>query len=58
MDREAQQAYYRATAEKLRQIADALTYDIRKRDQLRALAAGFERAADRMASEAEPSGQV
>ena len=41
--------YYRATARKLRELAAAVRYDFRRRDQLLALAAGFDRAADRVA---------
>ena len=40
--------YYRATARKLRELAAAVVYDFRRRDQLLALAAGFDRAADRV----------
>lgn len=40
--------YYRATARKLRELAAAVRYDFRRREQLFALAAGFDRAADRV----------
>ena len=39
--------YYRATARKLRELAAAVRYDFRRRQPLLALAAGFDRAADR-----------
>ncbi len=42
---------YRDTAERLRQIADGLRFDYRHADQLRALAAGFERLAERLEQE-------
>lgn len=45
--------YYRATARKLRELAAAVKYDFRRRQQLHALAAGFDRAADRV--EANPA---
>ena len=52
MDDEAPQSraeHFRAVAENLRDIAETqLRYDIRRRDQLLALAAGFERFADRL----------
>ena len=40
--------YYRATARKLRELATTIRYDFRRRDQLLALAAGFDRAADQV----------
>jgi hypothetical protein len=41
--------HFRGVAENLRNLAAAhLRYDIRRRDQLLALAAGFERFADRL----------
>ena len=40
--------HYRATARKLRELAAAVRYDLRRRQQLLALAAGFDRAADRV----------
>jgi hypothetical protein len=46
-------AYYRATAQKLRQLAAAVTVDVRRRAQLLALADGFERAAERLEASAD-----
>ena len=46
-------AYLRGVAETLRGIAAQLRYDFRRRDQLLALAAGFERFADRVEQEAK-----
>jgi hypothetical protein len=40
--------YYRATARNLCELAAAVKYDLRRREQLFALAAGFDRAADRV----------
>ena len=40
--------YFRAVAATLRAIADQQQYNIRRADQLRALAAGFERFAERL----------
>jgi hypothetical protein len=41
--------HFRGVAENLRTLAEAnLRYDIRRRDQLLSLAAGFERFADRL----------
>jgi len=41
-----------AVAAKLRNIANGLRYDFRRADQLRSLAAGFERFAERLEQEA------
>jgi hypothetical protein len=40
-------ANYRATAEKLRRLAGQLRFDLCRREQLLALAEGFERLAER-----------
>jgi hypothetical protein len=40
--------HFRGVAEKLRGLAAQMPYDIRGRDQLLALAAGFERFAERL----------
>jgi len=48
-------AYLRGTADKLRGIANGIQYDFRRKDQLLALAAGFERFADRLAAESQVS---
>lgn len=47
--------YLRGVAEELRQVAEQLRYDLRRRDQLLALAAGFERFAERLEQEAADS---
>ena len=56
MDDEAPQSraeHFRGVAENLRNLAATqLRYDVRRRDQLLALAAGFERFADRLEIEA------
>ena len=55
MDDEAPQSrveYFRGVADTLRGIAAQLRYDFRRRDQLLALAAGFERFAIRLEQEA------
>ena len=49
-------AYFRGVAETLRGIAENLRYEPRRRDQLMALADGFERFAARLEQEAEISG--
>jgi len=41
---------YRVIAAKLRQIAEGLRLDLRRRQQLQSLADGFERAAERVAA--------
>jgi hypothetical protein len=41
-------ARYRETAETLRRLANAVQFDFRRREQLLALAAGFDRAAERI----------
>jgi hypothetical protein len=41
-------ARYRETAETLRRLANAVRFDFRRREQLIALAAGFDRAAERI----------
>ena len=43
--------HFRGVAATLRGIADQQRYDIRRADQLRALAAGFERFAERLEQE-------
>lgn len=43
--------YLRSIAEKLRSIANGLQYDFRRADQLRSLAAEFERFAERLERE-------
>jgi hypothetical protein len=43
--------YFRGVAETLRGIANQLRYDLRRADQLRALADGFERMANRLQQE-------
>jgi hypothetical protein len=48
---EGRPAYFRGVAETLRGIADTLRYDPRRRDQLLALADGFERFAHRLEQE-------
>ena len=58
MDDEAPQsraAYFRGVAKTLRDIAARLPYDVRRADQLRALADGFERFAVRLEGEAGTS---
>jgi len=47
--------YFLSVAETLRGIADRLPNDLRRADQLRALAAGFERFAARLEQEADTS---
>jgi hypothetical protein len=47
--------HFRHVAEKLRGIAEKMRFEPRRRDQLLALAAGFERFAARLAEEAEIS---
>jgi len=49
---ESRAAYFRSVAERLRGIAAGLRYDLRRADQLRALADGFERFAARLDQEA------
>jgi len=49
---ESRAAYFRSVAERLRRIAAGLRYDLRRADQLRALADGFERFAARLEQEA------
>ena len=48
-------AYFRGVAETLRGIANQLSYEPRRRNQLLALADGFERFAARLEEEAEIS---
>jgi hypothetical protein len=45
--------YFRGVAETLRGIANQQRYDFRRADQLRALADGFERMANRLEQEAD-----
>jgi hypothetical protein len=45
--------HFRGVADNLRNLAAQMRYDIRRRDQLLALAAGFERFADRLEQEAD-----
>jgi hypothetical protein len=45
-------AHLRSVADRLRGIANGLRYDLRRADQLRALADGFERFANRVEEEA------
>ena len=49
---ESRAAYFRSVAERLRGIAAGLRYDLRRADQLGALADGFERFAARLEQEA------
>ena len=49
---EARDEYLRGVAEKLRGIANQLRFDLRRADQLRALADGFDRMASRLEREA------
>jgi hypothetical protein len=49
----ARAEHFRRVAENLRGLATATRYDFRRRDQLLALADGFERFADRLEQEAE-----
>jgi hypothetical protein len=44
----ARAAGYRETAQTLRQVADQLRFELGRRDQLLALADGFERLAERI----------
>ena len=46
-------AHFRSVADRLRGIANALRYDLRRADQLHALADGFERFANRLEQEAD-----
>ena len=48
-------AYFRGVAETLREISNQLSYEPRRRNQLLALADGFERFAARLEEEAEIS---
>jgi len=43
--------YFRSVADTLRGIANGLRYDFRRADQLRSLASGFERFAERLEQE-------
>lgn len=45
--------HFRSVAERLRGIANGLRYDLRRADQLRALADGFDRFAIRLEQEAD-----
>jgi hypothetical protein len=47
-EQEARAALYRQSARTLRQLAAEIRYDLRRRSQLLALAAGFDRYADRV----------
>jgi hypothetical protein len=49
----ARAEHFRRVAENLRGLATATRYDFRRRDQLLALADGFQRFADRLEQEAE-----
>ena len=44
--------HFRSVADRLRGIANGLSYELRRADQLRALADGFERMASRLEQEA------
>lgn len=46
--------YMRSVAVTLRALANQLRYDFRRADQLRALADGFDRFAQRLEQEADP----
>ena len=48
--------YLRGVADKLRGIANQLRFDLRRADQLRALADGFDRMASRLEQEADAAG--
>jgi hypothetical protein len=48
--------YLSSVADRLRGIANGLRYDLRRADQLRALADGFERFANRLEQEADIEG--
>ena len=52
---ESRVAYFRGVAETLRGIAEGLRFEPRRREQLLALAAGFERFADRLEQEEQIS---
>jgi hypothetical protein len=52
---ESRIAYFRGVAETLRGIADQLRFEPRRREQLLALADGFERFAARLEQEAQIS---
>jgi len=52
----ARAEHFRGVADQLRRLADQLRYDFRRADQLRALAAGFERFAIRLEEEARAAG--
>jgi hypothetical protein len=54
---QARAAYFRGVAETLRGTAAQLRYDLRRADQLRALADGFERFAGRLTQEADAGTQ-
>jgi hypothetical protein len=54
---QARAAYFRGVAETLRGIADQQRYDLRRRSQLLALAAGFERFALRIEEEARAAAE-
>ena len=45
--------HFRSVAERLRGIANGLPYDLRRADQLRALADGFDRFASGLEQEAD-----
>jgi len=53
---EARVEYLRGVADKLRGIANQLRFDLRRADQLRALADGFDRMASRLEQEADAAG--
>ena len=48
----ARAEHFCGVADQLRRLADQVRYDFRRADQLRALAAGFERFANRLQEEA------
>ena len=50
-DPQVKAEYLRGVAAELREIAVQLRYDLRRREQLLALAAGFERFAERLERE-------
>jgi len=48
IDRQSKAARYRATAAHIRELADQLRFDPKRRDQLYALADGFDRLVSRI----------
>jgi hypothetical protein len=45
---QARAAHFRSVADQLRRLANQLQYDIRRKDQILALADGFERFGERL----------